>query len=457
MEYTIPGAFQGSFRTNNATSLPQNKTENSENSYIKEHKAIIGAAGALCLGALILGGILINKKMPPSCSKIVQNEADKFMEGANLAKKEALRVLEEIKDKKNLTMFQMKAAFREARLSAKETRKKADIMADEILGIIDRGKRNGFKNLQANGRPSVEFLKDENGVVQRVFEYSASGDIIRECKIKSLDNFDFDVIDHKNSFELEIRNRLKKTFKTGKRETKNGLLRYSEILNFDKFGKMESHYTDAQINSSGQIFKALMETTFQNGRIKSVGYGKDNTQPALNTYLRKYILSDAKAMSDGKSITVVGFTPSSNTGTKMKFIGNRLVNFNETATKGKNFDIISQNASFDPKTKTLEYTKEKNGSILERYVFQDRKLVLSENDILEKGSEKYIGRRYIYNNAGNPISCSQNISVDQHGKQVTDTIYRYDDDGDIISRNKEPFRMIKGGLKDAEDGAAQSA
>ena len=112
MEYTIPGAFRGSFRTNNATSLPQNKTENSENSYIKEHKAIIGAAGALCLGALILGGILINKKMPPSCSKVVQNEADKFMEGANLAKKEALRVLEEIKDKKNLTMFQMKAAFR---------------------------------------------------------------------------------------------------------------------------------------------------------------------------------------------------------------------------------------------------------------------------------------------------------------------------------------------------------
>ena len=125
MEYTIPGAFRGSFRTNNATSLPQNKTENSENSYIKEHKAIIGAAGALCLGALILGGILINKKMPPSCSKVVQNEADKFMEGANLAKKEALRVLEEIKDKRKSYYVPNESCFQGSKAVRKRNKKKS--------------------------------------------------------------------------------------------------------------------------------------------------------------------------------------------------------------------------------------------------------------------------------------------------------------------------------------------
>ena len=126
MEYNIPAVFQGRFDTRMPNLLQNGKSENEKNNNSNnDSDKVLGTIGALCLGALVIGGIMMKKRLPEHHIALSMDKPKSFMVNAYDSKDCAERVIREMEAKRAYAVEQINAAFKSTSESAKQTAKKA--------------------------------------------------------------------------------------------------------------------------------------------------------------------------------------------------------------------------------------------------------------------------------------------------------------------------------------------
>ena len=432
MEYNIPAVFQGRFDTRMPNLLQNGKSENEKNDNSNnDSDKVLGTIGALCLGALVIGGIMMKKRLPEHHIALSMDKPKSFMVNAYDSKDCAERVIREMEAKRAYAVEQINAAFKSTSESAKQTAKKAKEITDEILDIIKKGKKTDYADIKTSKGPLIEFLKDETGKLSGIYEYSDDGKIIRTSAIKNIETLDIDILDDREKIELLVRKKIPRLYKKGEVIYEDGSGAIEEMLSFDINGKTEKHLLGVSVSKTGRTSRIEKEALFKNGRVRNIKYGQDCFESSFGECRLQYT-------TDGKgSITISGNNPETSTGTTLKIINGKLGSYSSTTTAGGNPEILSCEAVFDANGKIIEYNQRHNRTISKRYIYDGGGLVRTERNVQQNGEYNDIEEYVLYDNFGNPMQYGQDIRYDSKGQRVCADIYD-------ITKIKNGMQQIEG-------------